>query len=271
MSRLSVKPLKQKDSGRGLAAIDRQVIEELGLEGGDYVQIDGSGGTAIARVWPGYPEDTGESVIRIDGELRQQADVGSDDTVEIEVADIEPAKSVAIALPQNLHIKGNIGGHLRDKLAGQPVTKGKSIDMSLDVGAPTLSTLKVVSTDPGNTVIVTDSTEVTISQKSVERIEGRSNEVSIESELVELLNHGLYRGDAIKIKGKLKNICEETIPKLEIWVWFYADKDATQHLESKFITTRKLKPGNSWSFEVPFGYPVREDQPESYDITVKSR
>ena len=173
--RLTVKPLKQKDAGRGLAALDREAITELGLEGGDYIRIDGSGGTAIARVWPGYPEDTGTGVVRIDGRLRQQANVGIDDTVEVEAADIKPAKSVSVALPQNLRISGNIGGHLRDKLAGQPVTAGQNIRVPFGFGFMSSSNqpipLKIASTDPDGTVVVTDSTEVSISQTPAEEIE----------------------------------------------------------------------------------------------------
>ncbi|MDQ2055053.1 CDC48 family AAA ATPase [Halobellus sp. H-GB7] len=172
---LTVKPLKQKDAGRGLAAIDREAAEELGLEGGDYIRIDGNGGTAIARVWPGYPEDSGTGVIRIDGRLRQQANVGIDDRVEVEKADIKPAKHVSVALPQNLRISGNIGAHLRDKLAGQPVTQGQNIRVPFGFGFMTSSNqpipLKIASTEPSGTVVVTDSTEVSISQTPAEEIQ----------------------------------------------------------------------------------------------------
>ena len=172
--KLTVKPLKQKDAGRGLAALDREAIDELGLEGGDYIRIDGSGGTAIARVWPGYPEDTGSGVVRIDGRLRQQANVGIDDKVEVEAADIKPAKSVSVALPQNLRISGNIGGHLRDKLAGQPVTQGQNVRVPFGFGFMSSSNqplpLKIAATDPDGTVVVTDSTEVSVSQTPAEEI-----------------------------------------------------------------------------------------------------
>ncbi|MFD1687348.1 CDC48 family AAA ATPase [Halobellus litoreus] len=178
--KLTVKPLKQKDAGRGLAAIDRQAAEELGLEGGDYIRIDGSGGTAIARVWPGYPEDSGTGVVRIDGRLRQQANVGIDDRVEVEKADIKPAKHVSVALPQNLRISGNIGTHLRDKLAGQPVTQGQNIRVPFGFGFMSSSNqpipLKVASTEPSGTVVVTDSTEVTISQTPAEEIQSTEDE-----------------------------------------------------------------------------------------------
>ncbi|MFA1611531.1 CDC48 family AAA ATPase [Halobellus rubicundus] len=180
--KLTVKPLKQKDAGRGLAAIDRQAAEEMGLEGGDYIRIDGKEGTAIARVWPGYPEDTGSGVIRIDGRLRQQANVGIDDRVEVEKADIKPAKSVSVALPQNLRISGNIGAHLRDKLAGQPVTQGQNIRVPFGFGFMSASNqpipLKVASTEPEGTVVVTDSTEVTISQTPAEEIQSGADEES---------------------------------------------------------------------------------------------
>ncbi|KAB1198737.1 MULTISPECIES: CDC48 family AAA ATPase [Haloferax] len=173
--KLTVKPLKQKDAGRGLAAIDRAAVAELDLEGGDFIRIEGpSNATAIARVWPGYPEDQGTNIIRIDGRLRQQAGVGIDDRVEVEKADVKPAKRVTIALPQNLRIGGNIGTYIRDKLSGQPVTKGQNVQLPLGFGFMSASSqsvpIKIASTDPAGTVVVTDSTEFQVSQKPAEQI-----------------------------------------------------------------------------------------------------
>jgi len=176
--KLTVKPLKQKDAGRGLAAIDRAAMDELGLENGDYIVLEGrQGGRAVARVWPGYPEDTGNGVIRVDGRLRQEADVGIDDTIEVEKADVKPAKSITVALPQNLRIRGNIGPHVRNKLSGQAITKGQTVPFSLglgpisNVGGQKIP-LKVADTDPEGTVVVTDQTEIEISEKPAEQITG---------------------------------------------------------------------------------------------------
>jgi transitional endoplasmic reticulum ATPase len=172
--KLIVRPLKQKDAGRGLAAIDRQAAEELGLEGGDFIRLRGQNGSTIARVWPGYPEDHGSGVIRIDGRLRQQANVGIDDRVEVEKADVKPASRVTVALPQNLRIGGNIGTYIRDKLAGQPVTTGQTVQLPLGFGFMSSSNqtvpLRVASTQPSGTVVVNDSTDVQISQKPAEQI-----------------------------------------------------------------------------------------------------
>jgi len=171
--KLTVKPLKQKDAGRRLAAIDRVAAEELDLSGGDYIRIEGDS-TGIARVWPGYPEDDNTGVVRIDGQLRQEAGVGIDDRVTVEPADVEPAERITIALPQQFGIRGNIGSMIRDKLSGQPVTQGQTIRFPLGLGlmggGSQAVPLKIASTSPSGTVVITDSTEVEISEKPAEQI-----------------------------------------------------------------------------------------------------
>lgn len=175
--KLTVKPLKQKDAGRGLAAIDRTAMDELNLENGDYIIIAGrEGGRAVARVWPGYPEDNGKGIIRIDGRLRQEAGVGIDEQVTVEKADVKPATSVTIATPQNLRIQGNISPLVRDRLSGQAVTQGQTIHVGFGIGPLAGGgreiPLKVAETEPSGTVVVTDSTEIQISEKPAEQITG---------------------------------------------------------------------------------------------------
>jgi transitional endoplasmic reticulum ATPase len=177
--KLTVKPLKQKDAGRGLAAIDRVSMSELDLENGDYIVIEGSDGRkAVARVWPGYPEDEGQNVIRIDGRLRQEADVGIDDRVTVEKADVQPATSVTVALPQNLRIRGNIGPLVRDKLSGQAITENQTVPFPLSFGPMSGNgrsvPLKIANTEPSGTVVVTDSTDIEISETPAEQITGEA-------------------------------------------------------------------------------------------------
>ncbi len=174
--RLTVRPLKQKDAGRGLAAIDRASMRELDLENGDYILLSSEGeGQAVARVWPGYPEDEGRGVVRIDGRLRGEAGVGIDDRVTVEKADVKAASSVTVALPQNLRIRGDIGPLVRDKLSGQPVAEGQTVPFSLSFGPMGGSgqsvPLKIANTEPTGTVVITDSTDVEISETPAEQIE----------------------------------------------------------------------------------------------------
>ncbi|TKX81691.1 CDC48 family AAA ATPase [Halorubrum sp. SD626R] len=176
--KLTVRPLKQKDAGRRLAAIDRVAAEELGLSGGDIVRVEGADGAAIARVWPGYPEDDGTGVVRIDGRLRQEANVGIDDRVTVEDVDVSRAESVTIAFPSQLRVRGQIAPFIRDKLSGQPVTEGQTIRTSMGFGLmggqSQAVPMKVASTTPSGTVVITDDTEIEISEVPAEELAERS-------------------------------------------------------------------------------------------------
>ena len=59
---LKVEESKQQDVNRGIARIDPQQAEKLGLETGDVVGIIGTKETAAIN-WPGYPEDMGREFI----------------------------------------------------------------------------------------------------------------------------------------------------------------------------------------------------------------
>ena len=173
--KLTVKPLKQKDAGRGLAAIDRQAMAEMSLENGDYILIEGSSGRTVARVWPGYPEDEGRGIVRIDGRLRRETGTGVDDTVGVEKADVRPASRLTVALPQNLRVRGNIAPMIRQNLSGQAVTENQTVPVSFGLGPLSSMSgqkvpLKIAKTEPSGTVVVTDSTEIEISERPAEQL-----------------------------------------------------------------------------------------------------
>src|SRR6056297_281288 len=185
--KLTVKPLKQKDAGRGLAAIDRAAMDEMELENGDYIVLEGKQGSrAVARVWPGYPEDDGNGIVRIDGQLRQEAGVGIDDSVTVEKADVKPATNVTVALPQNLRVRGNVGPMIRNNLSGQAVTQGQTVPVSFGLGPLSSMSgqkipLRIAETAPSGTVVVTDSTEIQVSEKPAEQIREGEGAASPES------------------------------------------------------------------------------------------
>ncbi len=173
--KLTVKFLKQKDAGRGLAAVDRAAMAELDLENGDYIVISSDEGKAVARVWPGYPEDQGKGIIRVDGRLRQEVGAGIDDAVAVEKADVNPAKRVTVALPQSLRIQGDLGSLIRDQLSGHAVTTGQTVPISFGLGPLSSMSgqripLKIADTSPEGTVVITDTTEMQVSEKPAEQI-----------------------------------------------------------------------------------------------------
>lgn len=170
--RLIVKPLKQKHAARSMAAIDEEAMSELNIRSGNYVRISNpnTDEEAVARAWPGYDEDNGEGVVRIDGQIRHEVDVGIDDRVELEKADVQGAESVTVAIPEQYNIQGDIEDIIRHKLSGNPVSVGQTVPFSLDFGGLQQQQkplpLEVVDASPDDTVIVVDDTTVEVVQKS---------------------------------------------------------------------------------------------------------
>ena len=58
-----------RDVGRGVARIDYDLMDNVGVSTGDIVEISGKRKT-VAKCLPLYPSDEGSSVIRIDGLIR---------------------------------------------------------------------------------------------------------------------------------------------------------------------------------------------------------
>ncbi|WP_018258995.1 CDC48 family AAA ATPase [Halomicrobium katesii] len=167
---LRVKPLKQKDAGRGLATLDQSAMDELGVENGDYILIEGEAGKTVARIWPGYPEDDGREVIRIDGKHRTKIGAGIDDTVQIKQADVYTADEVRITLPDDLRVTGDLSPMIQKNLKGQAVTTGQTIRVSFGLGPDSVVSkqkvpLTVSETKPDGTVVVTESTTISIGER----------------------------------------------------------------------------------------------------------
>jgi transitional endoplasmic reticulum ATPase len=165
---LRVKPRKRKDEGSGLAAIDRESMRELGVSSGEFVAIEGHDGRAVARVWPGRSEDSGRGIVRIDGQLRDAAGTRVHGTVEV-----ESPERIAVALPEGLRIRGDVGSYLREELADRAVSAGDTVP--LEVGFGLLSgrsgqrvPVAVVDTDPPGTVVVGNATTVDVVDRGEE-------------------------------------------------------------------------------------------------------
>ncbi|AUX09003.1 AAA family ATPase, CDC48 subfamily [Halalkaliarchaeum desulfuricum] len=164
--RLTVKQLKNRDPGSGMAVIDREALSQIGVSGGDFVTIEGRGGNrTIARVWPSDAGDAGTGVIRIDGELRTQANVGIDDRVTVEPTDIEPADHVTVALPDEVRVRGDLGPYLREELTDRALTVGETISLQLGFGLLSRRSgrrlpLRIVDAAPADTVVVQPDTEI---------------------------------------------------------------------------------------------------------------
>ncbi len=164
-----------RDVGRSIARIDPEVMEELGLQSGDIIEIVGKD-TVPAIVWPGYPEDRGKRIIRIDGSLRSNAGVGIDDRVKIRKVEAKPAERLVIAPTEPVRFMGGETYLLR-LLEGRPVKRGQKI--RVEVFGHVL-TFVIVSTKPAGVVIVHRNTNIELKDKPMEEIKRNVPNVTYE-------------------------------------------------------------------------------------------
>ena len=158
---LIVAEANAKDVGRRIARIDPTAEELLELTSGDVIEINFGGKNANVLNWHGYTEDAGKGLIRIDGYVRSQLDVGINDKVEIKKVEVKDAQNVTLRPTEPLRIIG-AAEYLIGFLEGHVVTKGDIIPLSI-MGQRI--DLVVWSTSPPGPTIITKFTNITVSDK----------------------------------------------------------------------------------------------------------
>jgi len=124
--KLQVASLPPADSGRGFARLPDKVMDDLGLNEGDVIEIVGKRSTAARAIRP-YGEDEGIDIVRLDGLQRANAGVGSGDFVEIHKTESKPATRVVFAPAQaNVRLQGSASG-LQRTFAGRPLVEGDTV------------------------------------------------------------------------------------------------------------------------------------------------
>lgn len=166
---LKVAEAKSSDVGRGLARIDPEVKEKLGLNSGDIILIYGEKQTA-AKVWPGKEKDRNTGVIRIDGPTRRNAGVKIDEKVGIEKVDAKPAKKVTFAPTQPIRLMGGEEYLRQQALRDRPITKGDSITLNI-MGNKIELVVKSYSPGSKAVIIKPNVTQVSISEKPISKEE----------------------------------------------------------------------------------------------------
>ncbi|MBU2617256.1 MAG: AAA family ATPase, partial [Euryarchaeota archaeon] len=190
---LRVAEAYHRDAGRGIARVDMATMKKLGLVSGDTIEIQGKQ-TAAAIVWPGYSDDTGKGIIRIDGNIRSNASVGIDDKVKIRKVEAKEATRITIAPTQPVRI---VGGeyYLLRILEGRPVIKGQKIRVEM-LGNPL--TFIVTAAQPSGIVVTSKNTQIVLQERPVEELKravpqityedigGLKREIALVREMIEL-------------------------------------------------------------------------------------
>ncbi len=165
---VTIKEAAHEDAGRGIARLSIDTMKALGLVSGDVIEIEGRQ-KAATLIWPGFPQDTGKAVLRIDGSTRSNVGAGIDDNVRIHKTEAGYAKKVTIQPTQPIRL---VGGeqYLGRILRGRPVTEGQHVRVSI-LGNPL--TFVIARVAPKGIAIVTDSTEIELKETPYEPEEGR--------------------------------------------------------------------------------------------------
>lgn len=183
-----------RDAGRGIARLDKDFMEQISVISGDIVEIKGKGKEkCYAIVWPGYLDDSGKDVIRIDGNLRNNAKVSIDDKVTARKVSVQEAERIVLAPTRETTLVGGSRFILRI-LEGRPVAKGQNVRVET-VNNPI--SFAVLSTSPQGPVIVTRNTQIQLRESAVtqdggtghityEDIGGLKRELGLVREMIEL-------------------------------------------------------------------------------------
>ncbi|MBR2255452.1 MAG: AAA family ATPase, partial [Candidatus Methanomethylophilaceae archaeon] len=158
---IKVAELKAGETGRGVARLDPELMDILGIKVGDIVQIDGNKKTVV-KVLRGPPEDANRGIIRIDGTARRNAGVSLDERVAIKKIQVKGAEKITFSPTDQLRLQGG-EDYLRQTLSGRVFAKGDAITLNI---MGNKIDLVVTSFSPsGEGTMMTDTTTVKISDK----------------------------------------------------------------------------------------------------------
>ncbi|MEM4568163.1 MAG: CDC48 family AAA ATPase [Thermofilaceae archaeon] len=162
---LKVAELRHNEAGRGRVRIDEEAMEKLGLAPGDAVEIEGRRKT-VALVWPGYAEDRGTGIIRMDGWTRKNAGVSIGEKVRVRRAEIKAAELVKLSpTSMTLTVDENFIAYAKKRLLDRPIIEGDIVQVPvLGQNIP----FTVVATKPPGAVVITENSRVIILEKPVE-------------------------------------------------------------------------------------------------------
>lgn len=168
-----VKEAARDDAGRGIARLSIEVMRSMGLVSGDVIEIQGKK-KSTAIVWPGFQQDTGLSVLRIDGTIRSNAATGIDEKVRIRKLELGYAKKIVVQPTQPVRLVGG-EAYLSRVLRGRPVTEGQHVRIDV-IGNPL--TFVIAKVIPKGIAIVTEETEIELKETPYKPEEGAKAEIS---------------------------------------------------------------------------------------------
>lgn len=191
--KLTVKEGLVEDSRSGVVRMNRDDMEELGVNPGDAVRVKGKRITA-AKVFPAFGDMYGMPIIQMDGTMRSNAGISIGDSVEISKTEVKKANKVVLSpLEYFDEWRREDGKELKDILRGIPLSSEDILSVIL-FGHKECG-FRVTGTAPSGPVMVAEETDihfvqpdlVSVDQRvSYEDIGGLNQQVQKIREIIEL-------------------------------------------------------------------------------------
>ncbi|MCM2357397.1 MAG: CDC48 family AAA ATPase [Geobacteraceae bacterium] len=171
MSEISLKVTEAlpKDVGRGVARMDPEVLEKLGAEIGDVVEIIGKKAT-VAKVMPVFKDLRGKGVTQIDGVTRSNAGAGIGEKVLVRKVSCKAANKVVLEPV----VTGGVG---RDSkfvgrlLEGLPIVTGDRVRATMF--GSRFQDFTVTDTVPAGVVVINPQSLIMIEEKGAKLTKAR--------------------------------------------------------------------------------------------------
>ncbi|MEM3938623.1 MAG: CDC48 family AAA ATPase [Saccharolobus sp.] len=191
---------RQRDVGRKIARLNDYAMSKLDIENGDYIEITGPNGTAVAQALIG--DSIGDNEIRIDGYIRKSIGVGIGDEVTVKKTQVQNGIRVVLAPTQPISFSQSFIDYVKDWLMDKPISKGETISVPTYIGSVDFV---VVSTQPSTSIRVTNNTTLEIKQEPVKEV-GALPKVTWED-----------IGDLDEVKEKIREMIELPMRHPEIF------------------------------------------------------
>lgn len=126
--KLKVMEAVQDDVNKGVVKIDSSFMKQIGVNPGDFVEINGERKTS-AMVDRAYPGDIGLNIIRMDGNIRRNARTSIGEMVAVAKTEVKPAVKVSIA-PANKGVLVKASPQVfKQGLLGKALLKGDIVSL----------------------------------------------------------------------------------------------------------------------------------------------
>src|SRR4030088_506132 len=124
---LKIAEANPRDVGRGIARVDPEVMEQLGIDDpGEIVELKGKRETVV-KVMPTFPELRGRGIVQIDGIIRENAQAGIDEQVKLTRIKVESARKVTLSPLTSTGRMATDSVYLARQLSAIPVTQGDRV------------------------------------------------------------------------------------------------------------------------------------------------